>query len=315
MTSNVDGGHTNNIADDAVVNPNNYASPTAAATLTANAQLTVAKSVSVSNVAPGQWTKFTVAISNWSAGSVTGVTFKDVLPSASGNQMTLFDATPYGGSAFYATDAGCSGGTWTGTNAAGVDTTLAPTAADAGILWTGGTIAYGNGVAGVCTISIWAQVPASAATGLTFTNTIATGSITGTGVDGGISNTNTASRNVVTIASGAVTKAFGPGSIAQGGQSTLTITIYNRTVSALTGVNLTDTLPAGLTLYSNPAATNTCGGSLQAFPNDQQDCADRRHCGGAAGREPGIELRYHRQGHRNSGRVLHQYDPSLRFFK
>lgn len=267
MTSTVDGGHVNTIPANAVVNPNGYASPgPVTATLTANAQLTVGKTVTVANVAPGQWTQFTVTISNFSGGPVTGVTFKDVLPRNGTNQMTLFDA----GSGFYtAPGPGCTGGAFTGTDAAGVTTGNPPTAADAGLLWTGGTIVAGVGASpGVCTISIWAQLPASAPTGLTFTNSIPIGSVTGTGPAGGVGNVNAASVNVVSIASGAVTKAFAPAAIAQGQQSTLTITLFNRTVAPLTGVSLTDNLPAGVTLAANPAATNTCGGSLQAFPGD-----------------------------------------------
>lgn len=267
MTSTVDGAHVNTVPANAVVNPKSFASPgPVTATLTANAQLTVAKTVTVANVAPGQWTQFTVTINNFSGGPVTGVTFKDVLPKNGTNQMTLFDA----GSGFFTAPApGCTGGTFTGTDAAGVDTGAAPTAADAGLLWTGGTIVAGVGASpGVCTISIWAQLPATAPTGLTFTNSIPIGTITGTGPAGGVGNVNAGSVNVVSFASGAVTKAFAPASIAQGQQSTLTITLFNRTVTPLTGVSLTDNLPAGVTLAANPAATNTCGGSLQAFPND-----------------------------------------------
>ena len=77
LTSNVDGPHNNTIPANAVVNPNAYASPgPVIAILTANAQLTVAKSVTVANVAPGQWTEFSVAISNFSGGPVTGVDFQ-----------------------------------------------------------------------------------------------------------------------------------------------------------------------------------------------------------------------------------------------
>jgi uncharacterized repeat protein (TIGR01451 family) len=269
LTSAIDGQHTNTIAANAVTNPGNFASPgPVTAVLTSNAQLTVTKSVTVANVAPGQWTEFIVTINNYSGGPVTNVNFKDVLPFNGANQMTLFDA---GSGLFTAPGPGCTLGTFFGTNAAGTSTNVAPVAGDAGLLWTGGTIIGGVGLnPGVCTISIWAQLPASAATGLTFTNSIGMNSIMGTGGAGGVSNTNLASVNVVSIASGAVTKAFAPASIAQGGQSTLTLTLFNRTVSPLTGVNLTDNLPTGVTLAANPAATSTCTppGSVQAFPND-----------------------------------------------
>ena len=266
MTSSVDGAHANAIPANAVSNPNGWASPAASATLTANAQLTVAKSAAPTSVAPGQWAQFTVTINNYSGGPVTGVTFKDVLPkSAPGNafQMTLFDA----GSGLFLPSPGCSGGTYTGTDSGGGDTTNPPAAGDFGLIWTGGTIAAGGGVnPGVCTISIWAQVPAGAGTGLTFTNSLLAGSVTGTGPLGGITNTNAASVNVVTIAATNVTKSFAPATVALGQASVLTITLFNRTVSPLTGVGLTDSLPAGLQVAANPLPTNACGGTFNPSP-------------------------------------------------
>ncbi len=268
LTSNVDGAHVNTVLANSVSNPNAYASPgPVMATLTANAQLSVAKTVTLANVAPGQWTKFTVTISNFSGGPVTGVTFRDVLPKNGANQMTLFDA----GSGFFtaAGHVGLHGGHVHGHGRRGVTTGNPPTAADAGLLWTDGTIVAGVGASpGVCTIAVWARLPAGAATGLTFTNAIPIGSVTGTGPAGGVGNVNAASVNVVSIASGAVTKAFAPAAIAQGQVSTLTVTLFNRTVVPLTSVSLTDNLPAGVTLAANPAPTNGCGGALQAFPSD-----------------------------------------------
>ena len=166
----------------------------------------------------------------------------------------------------------------------GNPTGSAPVAGDAGLVWTGGTIVGGVGAnPGVCTINIWAQVAPSAATGVVFTNNIAMGTITGTGGAGGVTNINTSSVNVTTVSAGAVTKSFNPTSIPQGGISTLTISIFNRTVTPLTGVNLTDNLPAGVTLAANPAATSTCGGSLQAFPSDTKIILTG---GGVAARPP-----------------------------
>ena len=140
MTTSIDGPHVNTIPADAVANPAGHHSPAATATLTALAQLTIAsKSAVPANIAPGQSTTFTVVVDNWSGGAVTGVNFKDVLPSTSGQQMTLTDAgTP-------TLSAGCSGGSWFGTDAAGTSTGLAPAVGNAGILWSGGTIAGGSG--------------------------------------------------------------------------------------------------------------------------------------------------------------------------
>lgn len=262
VTSTVDGAHLNTIAANAVTNPANFPSASVSATLTANAQLTIGKSVTVSSVAPGQWTQFSVTINNWSGGAVTGVNFKDVLPVSGIYQMVLNGVNP-------TSSVGCTGGSWTGTTAGGVTTGVAPADGDAGIMWNGGTVAAGSGATpGTCTIVFQARLPATATTGLTFTNQIPAASVTGTGPSGGVTNPAASPAiNVTSIASGAVVKAFAPNQIAQGGLSTLTITIYNRTVTPLTAVNLTDNLPVGVTLAANPAATNSCGGVLQAFPS------------------------------------------------
>ena len=269
LTSNVDGAHVNSIPANAVGNPNNYPSPAATATLNSFAQLTVDKSVTPNSggpalqgsAAPGQWVKFVLSVKNWSGATVSGVNLKDVLPRNGTNQMTLFDA----GSGFYtAPSPGCSGGTWTGTDAAGTSTGNPPTASDAGLLWTDGTLV--GGTPGVCTVTIWAKLPSTATKGMTFTNTIGYCTVTGTGPAGPICNSYDSSIITVTVDAVAVTKAFSPTSIPQGGLSTATIKLFNRTVNALTSVSLTDTLPTGLTVAANPAATNGCGGSLQAFP-------------------------------------------------
>lgn len=254
VTSNVDGSHTNSIAADAVVNPSGHHSPATSASLAVNGQLTVNKTVSVNQVAPGQWTQFTVTISNWSGGGVTGVSFTDSLPSAGGNQMVLEGVNPV-------SSTGCTGGAWTGADG------------DASLAWTGGSIAAGVGASpGLCTIVFKARLPATATTSLIFANQIPINGVTGTCSFGPCANpTASPAANVTAVDSVAVTKSFAATSIAQGGQSTLTLRIRNRSLSALTAVNLTDNFPAGLTLAANPAATSTgCGGTLEAFSGSNQ---------------------------------------------
>lgn len=262
VTSNVDGTHTNTIAADAVVNPTGHHSPATSANLAVNGELTVGKAVTVSSVAPGQWTQFTVTISNWSGGSISNVQFTDNLPSVGGNQMVLQGANPV-------SSVGCTGGTF-----AGVD-------GGSSLSWTNGSIVAGAGSSpGLCTIVFEARLPSTATTGMTFVNQIpingATGTCNGAGCTVGNGNTvgNPAASpavNVTTVDSVAVTKSFNPTTIAQGGQSTLTLRIRNRTLNALTAVNLTDNFPAGLTLAANPAATSSgCGGALTAFPANNQ---------------------------------------------
>ncbi|MGE4072800.1 MAG: C25 family cysteine peptidase [Lysobacterales bacterium] len=64
-----------------------------------------------------------------------------------------------------------------------------------------------------------------------------------------------------------ITKAFSPATIGIGQASTLTFTISNPNaapVSGVTGVAVSDVMPAGITINSFP--TNTCGGTLNQSP-------------------------------------------------
>ncbi|MGD9171081.1 MAG: hypothetical protein PVI97_13620 [Candidatus Thiodiazotropha sp.] len=261
VTSTTDGTQTNTIPADAVDNPEAHSSPAASDDLNVNAQLTVEKSVSVNQVAPGQWTEFTVTINNWSGGEVGNVSFRDDLPSSGGHQMVLDDSAGIPVSA-----TGCIGGSYENELAAPVAD------GDAVLIWTGGSIEAGSGTSpGVCTLVFRARLPATATTGVVFSNQIPINGASGTGTDGAVVNPSASPAvNLSTVDSIALSKSFSPDPIAEGQTSTLQLTIRNRVQSALTDVDLTDNLPAGITLAANPAPNNTCGGSLQAFPGDDQ---------------------------------------------
>ncbi|CAG0949109.1 hypothetical protein BURK2_00080 [Burkholderiales bacterium] len=263
VTSNIDGTHTNAIAQGAVSNPAGHTSPAASAGLTVNAQITIGKTATVTNVAPGQWTTFTVTVNNWSGAPVTGVTFVDNLPLNGSNQMVLDTSA--------APSAGACGGSFF-SDLAG---TVPSVDGDATLVWKGTLPAGVAAAPGVCTITFRARLPATATAGLTFSNQLPTStSVTGTGSGPGgpgspVVNTNSATRNIVAVYSADIAKSFSPTTIAQGGTSRLRVTMYNRTLSALTGISLADTLPAGLTLAANPnASTNCSAGTVQAFPGD-----------------------------------------------
>ena len=265
VTSTIDGTHSNSIAVDAVSNPVGHSSPAASASLVVNAQITIAKTATVTSVAPGQWTTFSVTLNNWSGAPVTGVTFVDDLPLNGANQMVLDTSAAPG--------AGACGGNFF-SDLAG---TIASVDGDARLVWKG-TLPAGAGASpGVCTITFRARLPATASNGMNFNNQLP-GTTTVAGIGNGpggpgtaVVNTNSAARNIVAIYSADIAKSFLPTSMAQGGTSRLRVTIYNRTLSPLTGVDLTDTLPAGLTLAANPNASTTCStGSVQAFPGGTQ---------------------------------------------
>jgi uncharacterized repeat protein (TIGR01451 family) len=249
VTLTAAGTFVNTIPANAVGNSNGFNSPTASATANANAQLTVAKTVSPSSAAPGQPVTFTITINNYSGGAVTGVTLNDTLPIVLATYQMVI-ATPNNFSA----SAGCVGGTF------------GNTPGSSALTWTSGTIAAGSGLSpGVCTIKFNAVAPANTPVGQTFTNAIPAGSITGTGGGGGVGNTNAASVNVLMVAAASVTKAFSPSSVALGGTSTLTVTLSNQTGASLTNAAIADNLPSGVVVAPTPATSTTCtGGTVTA---------------------------------------------------
>lgn len=254
VTATAESLYTNQIPANGVTNTEGIGSPAASATLQAYAQLQVSKSVSPARVAPGQWAEFTVEVRNYSSSDVTNAVFTDSLPVAGGAAMELdTSALPTSTCGFAFTSTGPSPVVLSG---------------------TGATIPGAVGTApGLCTITFRARPPAGATVGVTFANHLPTNTgVTGDGPGATtVVNTNTVTANLPVIDSVNFSKSFAPASIAAGQTSVLTLTVFNRTVSALTGTTFTDTLPAGLTLAANPAASTTCtGGSLQAFPLDNK---------------------------------------------
>lgn len=247
VTATAESTYTNSLVANAVTNDQGIGSPAANATLNAYAELRVRKTVSPARVAPGQWATFTVVIDNYSPSIVTNATFTDSLPVVGGVPME-FEGTA-SGCGFTFAAAGTNPVVLTGSN---------------------GSIPAASGATqGSCTVTFRGRLPATASVGTTFQNALPVGAVDGTCGAGTCQNTNTSSANLPVIDAVDLDKVFNPASIASGQLSTLTITVYNRTVNALSVTSLTDNLPSGLTLAANPAASTTCvGGSLQAFPGD-----------------------------------------------
>ncbi len=116
---------------------------------------------------------------------------------------------------------------------------------------SGGTMAAG---ASPCTVSV--DVVSAAAGSYTNATANFTGLSTGASAAG-------ASATVVYFPAAAVTKGFAPASISAGGVTTLTFTLANPGgAQAVSGLGFTDTLPAGVSVASPPAAANTCGATF-----------------------------------------------------
>jgi uncharacterized repeat protein (TIGR01451 family) len=124
-----------------------------------------------------------------------------------------------------------------------------------GVRFTGGSIAANSS----CSVVLNVQATSAG----TYLNTIAAGGlITPIG-----NNAFATSASIDVLARPTITKSFSPSSISAGGESTLTITLFNSNAVTLVGATFTDvfpttTTPPGAVTVANTATTNTCGGNL-----------------------------------------------------
>lgn len=196
--------------------------------------LSISKAFSPTTFAAGQTSTLTITIHNPSPNPFTGASLSDTLPTTL-NTNLLFTGTPF-------------------TTCGTVSLTDQRT-----VTLTNGTIPRSSlGTPGTCTITAQvttdASAPADVYTGGD-SNIIPGGAIYTTEHGTNVSPA-TAGVSVTTVSVG---KAFSPTGIVAGMDSTLTITITNpATGAALTGINLTDVLPAGLQI-SSPPASPQCG--------------------------------------------------------
>ncbi len=205
------------------------AAPSANLTVQAGAlPLTGSKAFSVTNIAPGGTSVLTINIKAPSDTIVHNVSITDNLPVG----MTTTTAV--------AKNAACQGGT------------LSPGTGLSTIIYTGGTIA----ASATCTLTatVTSSTPGFA------TNDISTTQVTDT--DGrSLQADLTASLNVSNFT---MSKAFYPPSVNQNGFSRLVITLDNQNLTALTTLNLNNSLPAGMIVASAPNyyAFTDCGGTF-----------------------------------------------------
>ncbi len=191
----------------------------------------LAKTFATSPIKVNGTTALNFTLTNPAANTVaqTGAAFTDTLPTG----LTVPTAGPV-------------------TVCGGTLTTTAPTT----ISFTGGTIPAGSGGnPGTCAITN--QVTVTGVTAGDYTNT--TGAMSST--NGGTGST--ASANLQVGSPVGIAKAFAPTAITLNtGTSTLTFTITNpNTTLKLTGINFTDTFPAGLVVAATPNLTDTCTGA------------------------------------------------------
>jgi uncharacterized repeat protein (TIGR01451 family) len=177
----------------------------------------------------GPATRMSITLSNPNAVALTGVAFTDTFPA------TLQVAA-----------------------SANVSSTCAGTVSAApgalAVSLAGGTLPA-NGSC-VVALDVAARNPDTIPFDANSTNAIAAGGVTSAE---GVSNAAAVSGSVRVQKAARVAKAFSPATIAVGGTSSLTLTLSNFNRVALSGVNLVDSLPAGMT--ATAVTGNTCGGT------------------------------------------------------
>ena len=225
VTANVTGataGAKDNTISGASSTNGGTAATSNTATVTVSNTLTIAKSFGAVTIPLNGSTSLNFTITNPNAGvTVTGVAFTDTLPAG------LVVATP-------ASLNGTCGGT------------ITATAGASSVSLSGATLAGGAS----CTVSV------------TVTGTSAgvkNNSVTVSSTQTGTSSPSNA--NLTVIAPPTIGKQFGAGSVLVNGSTTLTFNIANpNATSAMSGIGMTDTLPAGLVVSTPNGLTGSCGG-------------------------------------------------------
>lgn len=232
---------------------------TATDTLTANSgTFAVAKGFSPNSIVPGGVSTLTFTVTSSQANAaftnqVANVVFQDVLPAG------VVVATPNG-----LAPGTCSAATITAT--AGSNTITLGTSLNNAGGNTGGLSFGASGGGGFDTCSF--SVDVTAASAGTYVNTV-TQSIGGSSaIVSNNGNNGSATLVVAAPLPPSIAKAFNPASIPVNGTSVLTLTITNpaANTASLTGVAVTDNLPAGLVVATPDNLTNDCGGSATAAP-------------------------------------------------
>ncbi len=205
----------------------------------------ITKGFSPTSIVAGATSTMTITIQNPTTNDYTGVILVDTLP----GDLIL---------AGTGTLTNCGAGVLEYPD--GVDNTLTPGGNEKAVRLSGGTVP-GSLIPPTpsnCVITVpVTSIPNAAAT--TWTNTIAAGTLI---TDQLITNPSDVTATLAVTRWLTGTKAFSPASIPAGGTATVTITLRNnRTNAALTNVNFTDTLPADLSVFGSPLATQ-CGGAV-----------------------------------------------------
>ncbi len=250
VTHGVSGSYPNTISPDDFVNDQGQKPPSAkTATLTVS-NLTISKAFYPTKVGPGGRSTLTVTLTNTNITPLTSVTLTDDLTTMGGTEVTLASPVNATSNCGFPSFSYPDSQTFTMTGATVPPQVLA--------------------IPGVCTVSF--DVVATGAA-QTLTNTLARSNVSGTILpSGSVINpvTDATAQLIVTPLSLGVVKRFEPVTVFGGSSSTLSLKIINQNTTVLTGIELTDTMPAGM-LVATPSelSTGACGGTLVAASGGQ----------------------------------------------
>jgi uncharacterized repeat protein (TIGR01451 family) len=230
------GNRTNTIpANNLQTDQGNNTSPVTA-NLNVRGPVSVSKAFSSGNMVQGGQNNLTLTLSNATSSPASITSFTDNLTTM-GTGFTVATSP--------AASTTCGG-------------TVNATPSSTSITKTDGTIPANS----FCTLTVPVLAAINAPTGNPTNTVFANGLQTNLGT-----NTTDATANITVGRAVTVSKAFAPTTVFINGVSRLTINI-NRSAGApaLTGINLPDTLPTGLTINAVANIANTCGGSVNAPP-------------------------------------------------
>ncbi len=231
------GNVTNSIGAGAVTTAQGVTNPAFSRQIIIQSGAEIGKAFSPSPVLLGGASTLTLTLRNFNLADITNTTFTDTMP---GGITVVGPATTT-----------CAGGT--------------PSFTANSVTLTGGTIPAATSATaasfGSCTIT----VPVTGDQLGALLNSVPASNL------GGVPFNAASGTLQVNLPVGSVTaaKAFSPSTIVQGGTSTLTITLSNAAGLNAAITSFTDdlnTMGAGYTVGSSPAASTTCGGALTAVP-------------------------------------------------
>lgn len=204
-----------------------------------------AKAFSPNSILSGQTSTMTITLNNTNILPLTNTNLNDTFPAG----MTIANA---------GATTTCGG-------------TLNAAPGDAQFSLVGGTIPAG----GTCTVTMQVVGDIGAATGtVNLSNTIKAGDLTSLNgqVTPPLANAGATTGTLAVTARPAdrLTKSFSVASAYVGQAFSMTWTIYNDTGAAWTGLGVTDPLPTGLALYTNPTSLSTtcAGGAVTSQPGN-----------------------------------------------